>query len=500
MRICYKAIFLVLAAALQIAIIRPALAAPVIYVNNISVSPQAVTQGGMVQISANVVAGQITLNQLTSKIDITSFDGGVVYSTMSISLGDRPVSAPTPISIAYTVPSTLANGLYSVSLAFTTTTPNVVVAPVTQAVVFRVGPSIKVNPNLPTAHLTFFDEFKGAKMSHVLWTPSFPFPANPNLFEAQSYIPAAVSLVSGGGVRLTATKSIEPANAATKITSGALSAFGSLAQRYGHFEMKAKLPAGDGIWPAFWMLPEDQSWPPELDVMEYVGSQPYTIYSTLHWLDPNGTPQQESSSYNGPNFSHDYHVYAVDWRPDVIIFLIDGVERSRQTANLPIKPLYMLINLAVSAGGWVGSYDSTTAFPANLDIAYVSVYQFDDLTNPPPPNLKFRKTIVSNTNPLIGQTIQIMGGFDTGQFDLSNLTLHVFIRTYDGSTQVAYVQKPIGYTLRNSVVPFALSFTVPSTLAPGIYNIAYAVTTSNYGNIYLNVAERLVVGNSAPQL
>src|SRR5690242_15236708 len=149
-------------------------------------------------------------------------------------------------------------------------------------------------------------------------------------------------------------------------TSGMISSFGHFAQQYGYFEIRAKFPAGKGYWPAFWLLPADKTWPPEIDVLEILGHEPDKVYLTNHWQ----TAEKHESvgdSYKGPDFSADYHTFAVDWEPNEIVWYVDGVERFRSKQGVPAMPMYIIANLAVG-GDWPGNPDATTKFPGNMDI------------------------------------------------------------------------------------------------------------------------------------
>ncbi|XYD12053.1 family 16 glycosylhydrolase (plasmid) [Methylobacterium sp. NMS12] len=161
-------------------------------------------------------------------------------------------------------------------------------------------------------------------------------------------------------------------------TSGMINTFHSFSQTYGYFEMRAELPAGQGYWPAFWLLPEDGSWPPEIDVMEMLGHDPGTLYTTVHSLAPGQTPGNHTMSQgisNVADMSGGYHTYGVDWQPDTLTFYFDGQEiyRTPTPAGLD-KPMYMIANLAVG-GSWPGDVDATTPFPAQMNIDYMRAYQ-----------------------------------------------------------------------------------------------------------------------------
>jgi beta-glucanase (GH16 family) len=152
-----------------------------------------------------------------------------------------------------------------------------------------------------------------------------------------------------------------------------LTTYRSFTQQGGYFEMRAKLPAGKGIWPAFWMLPADGSWPPELDAMEVLGHDPSTIFMTVH-SNLTGAHTQTQGSAKVPDTSAAFHTYGVLWEASKITWYFDGqpVYTTAPPSDLN-KPLYILVNLAVG-GDWPGNPDATTPFPAVYQIDYVRAY------------------------------------------------------------------------------------------------------------------------------
>jgi beta-glucanase (GH16 family) len=151
--------------------------------------------------------------------------------------------------------------------------------------------------------------------------------------------------------------------------SGMISSQPSFAQTYGYFEMRAKIPGGPGLWPAFWLLPADQTWPPEIDVMESVGDASY-VYSTVH------STLRPAVEIEGRVTPDAYHTYAVSWDSRRVFFYVDGKEMGRQATPPDLhKPMYMIANLAVG-GDWPGPPNSATVFPATLSIQYIRAYRF----------------------------------------------------------------------------------------------------------------------------
>jgi beta-glucanase (GH16 family) len=172
-----------------------------------------------------------------------------------------------------------------------------------------------------------------------------------------------------------------------EFTSARLKTSGKFSQTYGRFEARMKLPSGQGLWPAFWLLGDDISqvgWPKcgEIDIMELVGSAPSTVLGTIHGPGYSGKAGP-SSKYTLPNgrFSDGFHVFAVEWEPDVIRFFVDDtLYATRTPADLPAgarwvfdKPFFIILNVAVG-GDLPGPPDSTTVFPQTMLVDYVRVY------------------------------------------------------------------------------------------------------------------------------
>jgi beta-glucanase (GH16 family) len=177
-------------------------------------------------------------------------------------------------------------------------------------------------------------------------------------------------------------------------------------QTYGRFEFRAKLPTGRGVWPALWMLPQDEKYGPwpasgEIDVMEARGQEPTKVLGTLHhgarW--PANTHTGKEFIFADGGTIADFHVYAVEWEPGEIRWLVDGKPYATQSfwwsssktdGNKGVgpkaegdlnpwpapfdQPFYLIMNVAVG-GKFLGKPDKTTAFPAEMQVDYVRVYE-----------------------------------------------------------------------------------------------------------------------------
>lgn len=188
--------------------------------------------------------------------------------------------------------------------------------------------------------------------------------------------------VANGELTLTAAPadpSIQPLINGYQYTSGEVNTQHSFNQLYGYFEMRAELPAGQGVWPAFWMLPTKYTSPQELDIMEMLGRDPTQIWTTVH---SSVAGASNAVMTTVPDTSAGYHVYGMDWEPDKITFYFDGqpVYAEATPADLN-KPMYLILDLALG-GSWGGAVDSTTPFPAEMHVDYVRAWD----SNPYDPN------------------------------------------------------------------------------------------------------------------
>jgi len=160
-------------------------------------------------------------------------------------------------------------------------------------------------------------------------------------------------------------------------TSGLINTQGTFSQTYGYFEMRASLPAGQGVWPAFWLLNEEGGWPPELDVIETIGSDPDTANMTVHTAVGGHSMDATEATIPGLTGDGQFHTYGVDWQADDITWYIDGNEVFQsETPSDMHDPMYMLANLAIG-GDWPGSPDGSTEFPSTMSIDYIRAYSDD---------------------------------------------------------------------------------------------------------------------------
>jgi len=195
----------------------------------------------------------------------------------------------------------------------------------------------------------------------------------------------------------------------TNYTSARLKTQGKASWTYGRIEARIKIPRGQGIWPAFWMLGTNISsvgWPTcgEIDILENIGREPTIIHGTVHgpgYSGGNGIGGPYSLPGN-PAFADDFHVYAVEWTTNQIKWFLNGTQFFSLTpTNLPngapwvfTAPQFLILNVAVG-GNWPGYPDGSTVFPQRMMVDYVRVYT------------------VSNAPPTTSGTL-LNGNFETG--------------------------------------------------------------------------------------
>jgi beta-glucanase (GH16 family) len=229
--------------------------------------------------------------------------------------------------------------------------------------------------------------------------------------ELESYTdrPENARIENGNLVIIARKENFEGADhIAKEYTSARLKTQGLFAQAYGRFEARIKIPSGQGIWPAFWLLGQNISsagWPRcgEIDIMENIGKEPGIVHGSLHGPRSNGTATDLTTSVNlvgNKDFSADFHVYAVEWEPSTMRFYVDTSLYGTFTpssipelhgsdpgaASVPgdspadragawvfDHPFFLVLNVAVG-GDWPGPPDASVHFPQTMLVDYVRVY------------------------------------------------------------------------------------------------------------------------------
>ncbi|MFI1772601.1 glycoside hydrolase family 16 protein [Thalassobellus citreus] len=202
--------------------------------------------------------------------------------------------------------------------------------------------------------------------------------------ELQYYTNRSENVTVQNGVLIISAKK-EDYNGAS-YTSARILTKGKFAQKYGRFEARIRLPYGQGLWPAFWLLGDNidtVSWPQcgEIDIMENRGQEPTLINGTVHGPGYSGGASI-TKPYNLENdrFDTGFHIFGIEWGPEYINYYVDDVLYNQITpADVTGEwvfnhPFYIIINLAVG-GNYVGTPNAETVFPQNMLIDYVRVYK-----------------------------------------------------------------------------------------------------------------------------
>ncbi|MDT0433727.1 MULTISPECIES: RICIN domain-containing protein [Streptomyces] len=268
--------------------------------------------------------------------------------------------------------------------------PAVLVASVATGPAAEARPATSAAAPTAAAAVAFSDTFDGpagAAVDGSKW--QIETGDNVNNHERQYYTSGAKNAALDGQGHLVITARREnPSNyqcwyGTCQYTSARLNTAGKFNAQYGHVEARMKIPRGQGMWPAFWMLGTPVNWPDsgEIDVMENVGFEPSTVHGTLHGPGYSGSGGIGAgySLPGGQAFADAFHTFAVDWAPDSITWSVDGTVYQRRTpADLGgrswvfNKPFFLILNLAVG-GYWPGDPDGSTAFPQQLLVDSVSV-------------------------------------------------------------------------------------------------------------------------------
>ena len=252
-------------------------------------------------------------------------------------------------------------------------------------------------PSPPTWTLVWSDEFDGpagSSFDPAKWVAEVGGSGWGNQ-EREYYTTRPENIALDGNGHLVFTARAEPAPTnlscwygSCRYTSARIKTKGLFSQTYGRFEARIRIPRGQGLWPAFWMLGDNidaVGWPRsgEIDIMENIGREPNVVHGTLHGPGYSGgagigAPYTLASGA----FADEFHSYAVEWTPGLVAWFVDDTKYFQTTqANIPSgatwvfdHPFFLLLNVAVG-GAWPNDPDATTTFPQQMMVDYVRVYK-----------------------------------------------------------------------------------------------------------------------------
>jgi beta-glucanase (GH16 family) len=228
------------------------------------------------------------------------------------------------------------------------------------------------------------DDFDGTTLDSSLWNTQYPWGEDNNGDGSENcYLPSNVSLDGQGHLVLTGQRGEVDGTGSDgepkswPYSSGQVNTFGKFSITHGVLEVRAKVPAGLGTWPAFWSLPANGSWPPEVDVMEIYGSKPGTVDTTYHWgtADKPKEKDSETTLPGGEAFASDFHIFGCVITERAITWYLDGMEQwsfTRQAKIAQLVPLYLVCNLAIGGAG--GDPDGTP-MPVQYVVDYIRAWK-----------------------------------------------------------------------------------------------------------------------------
>lgn len=164
-------------------------------------------------------------------------------------------------------------------------------------------------------------------------------------------------------------------NVAGIYPSGMINSQDRFSFQYGYIEASLKIPSGQGLWPAFWLLPQDDSQSIEIDIMEVLGQQPQIDYQVDHFNYGNG--RDYLAYLSSDDLSQGFHTYGLLWEPNKLVWYLDGLPTYTITNHnaIPDKPMYLILNLAVG-GTWPGVPNNSTPFPSSLAAHFIRVWKY----------------------------------------------------------------------------------------------------------------------------
>lgn len=239
--------------------------------------------------------------------------------------------------------------------------------------------------------LVWSDEFDGPTLDYSKWEVEVnAFGGGNNELQIYSDRPKNVRVENGHLLIEAHRDNYEITGTTREYSSGRIRSKHRGDWKYGRFEFRAKLPGGQGVWPAIWMMPTDHVYGEwalsgEIDIMEFKGQEPDTVWGTLHFGDrwPKNAHKDDRFRLTSGNFTNDFHDFAIEWEEGVIRWYVDGklwqTQSKWHSAAAPFpapfdQRFHIILNLAIG-GGFVGPVNAQTQFPRQYYVDYVRVYQ-----------------------------------------------------------------------------------------------------------------------------
>ncbi|MHA1452938.1 MAG: glycoside hydrolase family 16 protein [Promethearchaeota archaeon] len=249
-------------------------------------------------------------------------------------------------------------------------------------------PDVFTNPD--DWELVFEDNFLGTELNTSYWSKNYHdgFPHGGHTHNHRGYMTEENVNVSDGILIIRAENETHPDAPPAEytynqwmeynFTTGAITSFEKMQFKYGYIEASMKMPKSKGFWPAFWTLPGEGGWPPEIDIHEFLSSHEQRVTGAYHW----GADWTQLQSFGifqntGTDLSAGFHRYGLEWASDHLSWYFDGKQMGKYFSNsdaiAELGPQYILINMAI--GGWEDDPDSTTIWPATYETDYVKIWQ-----------------------------------------------------------------------------------------------------------------------------
>ncbi len=322
--------------------------------------------------------------------------------------------------------------------------------------------------------LVWSDEFNSSSLNSAAWTFDLGNNNGWGNNELETYTNSPNNIyIQNGYLYINARKESNGSYTSARIKTEGLKSF-----QYGKIEARMKLPYGQGLWPAFWMLGDNISsvgWPScgEIDIMEMIGGgsgRDNTVHGSAHW----GGDYTNAYSLSSGILADTFHVYDVTWTPTQIAWHIDGIQyallnTTPSALNAFSKPFFIILNLAVG-GSWPGNPNGTTVFPQQLVVDYVRVYQ--NTSGLPKINLSQplnNSTFSANSDILLNADVQYSGKISKVEF-------------FQGALKIG----------ESDVSPYQMTW---RNVSPGNYTISATATTDSGFQSSSNI-DTIIVGSS----